>query len=82
MADWSYFECYVKCALEVCEQRDPKGLYRRARQGEIKNMTGIQAPFEEPQHPNLVVETDHCPLDACVDQVIDFLNRQRLIILR
>ncbi|BBO92882.1 adenylyl-sulfate kinase [Desulfosarcina ovata] len=82
MADWPYFECYVKCSLEVCEQRDPKGLYRRARQGEIKNMTGIQAPFEEPQHPNLVVETDQCELNSCVDQVIDFLNRQRLIILR
>ncbi|BBO85884.1 putative adenylyl-sulfate kinase [Desulfosarcina ovata subsp. sediminis] len=82
MTDWSYFECYVKCSLEVCEKRDPKGLYRLARQGEINNMTGIQAPFEEPQHPDLVVETNRCELNDCVEQVIDFLNRQRLIILR
>jgi adenylylsulfate kinase len=82
MAGWSYFECYVKCSLEVCEQRDPKGLYRRARQGEIRNMTGISAPFEEPANPDLVVETDQYVLDACVERVVDFLNQQRLIILR
>lgn len=82
LVDWSYFECYVKCSLEVCGNRDPKGLYRRARKGEIKNMTGIQAPFKEPQQPDLLVETDRCELHECVEQVVDFLNRARLIILR
>lgn len=82
LSGWSYYECYVKCSVEVCEQRDPKGLYRLARQGEIKNMTGISAPFEEPASPDLVVDTDQCELDTCVERVITFLNRQRLIILR
>ena len=82
MGGYSYYECYVKCALEVCEARDPKGLYRKARRGEITNMTGISAPFEEPSAPDLVVETDQCELEVCVDNVIKFLNQQRLIILR
>ncbi|MFC1505008.1 adenylyl-sulfate kinase [Thermodesulfobacteriota bacterium] len=82
MTGWSYYECYVKCSLEVCEQRDPKGLYRRARQGEIQNMTGISAPYEEPRKPDLIVETDHYELEECVDQVIKFLNQEDLIILR
>lgn len=82
MTGYPYHECYVKCALAVCEARDPKNLYRRARSGEIKNMTGISAPFEEPSAPDIIVETDQCELEACVDQVIRFLNQQRLIILR
>jgi adenylylsulfate kinase len=82
MAGYPYYECYVKCPLKVCEQRDPKGLYRRARTGEIQNMTGISAPFEEPDSPDLIVETDRRPLEKCADKVIHFLNEQRLIILR
>ena len=77
-----YYECYVKCSLEVCEQRDPKGLYRLARKGEIQNMTGLSAPFEEPHNADLVIETDRFPLDESVDQVVQFLNKRRLIILR
>ena len=82
LSGWSYFECYVKCPLEVCEQRDPKGLYRRARNNEIQNMTGISAPYEEPRNPDLTIETDRFTLDEGVDQVVSFLVRQRLIILR
>ena len=82
LSGWPYYECFVKCSLQVCEQRDPKGLYRLARKGEIKNMTGISDPFEEPQDPDLMVETDSSTLDVCVDKVIQFLNDKRLIILR
>lgn len=82
MAGCPYYECYVKCSLDVCEQRDPKGLYRLAREGEIQNMTGVSAPFEEPQNADLVIETDHFPLDESVNQVVQFLNKRRLIILR
>ena len=82
MSGYPYYECYVKCSLEVCESRDPKGLYRKARNGEINNMTGISAPFEEPAAPDIIVETDSCELNDCVDEVIRFLNQQRLIILR
>lgn len=82
MAGCPYYECYVKCSLDVCEQRDPKGLYRLARKGEIQNMTGVSAPFEEPQNADLVIETDQFTLDESVDQVVQFLNKRRLIILR
>ena len=82
LSGWPYFECYVKCPLEICEQRDPKGLYQMAYRGEIQNMTGISAPFEEPVSPDFVIETDKCTQDNCVDQVVHFLNMQRLIILR
>ncbi len=70
-----FYEVYVKCPLEVCEQRDVKGLYRLARQGKIKNYTGVSAPYEEPESPDLILETDKCSLDQCVDQVVDFILR-------
>lgn len=57
MNDGEFIEVYVKCDLDVCEQRDPKGLYKKARAGEIPNFTGISAPYEEPQNPELVVDT-------------------------
>lgn len=70
-----FYEVYVKCPLEVCEQRDVKGLYRLARQGKIKNYTGVSAPYEEPESPDLILESDKCSLDQCVDQVVDFILR-------
>jgi len=75
MAGFPFYECYVKCSLDICEQRDPKGLYGKARLGMITNMTGISAPYEEPLAADLVVETDRFTLDECVDQVIEFLIR-------
>ncbi|MFN2342491.1 MAG: adenylyl-sulfate kinase [Desulfonatronovibrio sp.] len=68
-----FFEVYVKCPLEVCEERDVKGLYKMARQGKIKNYTGISAPYEVPSNPDLVLETAEFRLDQCVDQVVDFV---------
>jgi adenylylsulfate kinase len=53
-----YILVYVKCSLKVCEERDPKGMYAKARAGEIKNFTGIDHPFEEPNNPDIIVETD------------------------
>lgn len=79
MEGWPYFECYVKCPLEICESRDPKGLYRRARKGEISGMTGIDAPYEEPEAPDLVIETHKHDLEACVEQVIHFLIQKEII---
>lgn len=70
-----FFEVYVKCPLEVCEARDVKGLYKLAREGRIKNYTGISAPYEEPMRPDLVLETDQCSLEECVEHVIAFLRR-------
>ncbi|MBW2663148.1 MAG: adenylyl-sulfate kinase [Deltaproteobacteria bacterium] len=79
MVDWPYYEVYVKCSVEVCAKRDPKGLYKKVREGEITNMTGISDPYEEPEHPSLIVETDKLGLQQCVDEVIRFLLKQGLI---
>ena len=77
-----YYECYVKCSLETCEARDPKNLYKRARAGEIENMTGIGSPYEEPEAPDLVVQTDCLSLDQSVALVIDFLMNKKVVFQR
>jgi len=71
--DGAFVEVFVDTPLEVCEARDVKGLYAKARAGEIPEFTGISAPYEAPQNPELVVDTAK-PLDECVDQVIAFLD--------
>ncbi|MCS6822817.1 MAG: adenylyl-sulfate kinase [Cytophagaceae bacterium] len=65
-----YFEVYVNAPIEVCESRDVKGLYRKARNGEIKNFTGLDAPFEAPEHANVEVRTDLYPLEDCLEQIL------------
>jgi adenylylsulfate kinase len=79
MGDVPYYECYVKCALETCEFRDPKGLYIRARSGEIQNMTGISAPYEEPEQPEIVIDTDRYGIEDCVDRLIQFLIDREIL---
>lgn len=70
-----FIEVYVKCSVEACEARDPKGLYKKARAGEIKGFTGIDAPYEEPENPELTIETDKQPLKECVQAIIDHLKK-------
>jgi adenylylsulfate kinase len=67
-----FVEVYVKCPLEVCEARDVNGLYKMARQGKIKNYTGVSAPYEEPVNPALVVDTSRCTIDECVSTIFDY----------
>jgi len=74
-----FIEVYCRCPLEICEQRDVKGMYRRARAGEIRDFTGISSPYEEPESPELSVDTGSLPLDQCVDQVIGYLQGRGLI---
>ncbi len=69
-----FIEVYVKCSLETCEERDPKNLYKRARDGEIKNFTGIDSPYEEPLNAEIVVDTDKYDIYECADQIIEYLN--------
>lgn len=77
LGDGNFLEIYCKCPLEVCEQRDVKGLYKRARAGEIKNYTGISSPYDEPENPALVVDTSVQNLDECVQSLVRLLiNRQ------
>jgi adenylylsulfate kinase len=74
-----FLEIYCRCPLEICEERDVKGLYKRARAGEIKNFTGISSPYEEPVDPELVVETGSLSLQDCVAQVVEFLLERGVI---
>ena len=69
-----FFEIYVKCPIEVCEERDVKGMYKLARAGKIQNYTGVSAPYEEPLNPALVVETDKCAVHECVDLIVGFVR--------
>ncbi len=73
-----FIEIYCHCSLEICEERDTKGLYQRARRGEIKEFTGISSPYEAPHTPELIVETGHEPLEQCVAQVLSYLQARGL----
>ena len=75
----SFIEVYTKCSLEECERRDPKGLYKKARAGEIPEFTGISAPYEEPEAAELVVETDKHTLEECAQQVVDYLVDRKIL---
>ena len=74
-----FYEVYCKCDLEVCEERDPKGLYARARKGEINNFTGISSPYEEPIKPDMVIDTDKLSIEDEVSQIILKLQNKNLI---
>lgn len=75
----NFFKVYIKVSMETAEKRDPKGLYKRARDGKIKDFTGIDSPFEEPLSADLVIENDKQSIDAGVNQIIDFLITQQII---
>jgi adenylyl-sulfate kinase len=66
-----YLEVYVNAPLEICEQRDPKGLYKRARAGEIANFTGLDDPYESPESPEVECRTDLDGIEVCADQILD-----------
>jgi len=75
-AQGRFHEIYVRAPLAVCEGRDPKGLYRRARAGEIKDFTGISAPYEPPEEPDLVVDTSSASIGDCVDAIMAYVERR------
>lgn len=76
VADGDFIEIYCRCPLEICEQRDAKGFYRRARAGDIKSFTGISSSYEEPGSPDLILDTGFFSLADCADSV-DILLRER-----
>jgi adenylylsulfate kinase len=76
MPHGDFLEIYCNSSLDVCEERDVKGLYKRARAGEIPHFTGISSPYEVPQNPELIVDTGNLDLNACVAQVLDFLEER------
>lgn len=73
-----FIEIFCEASLEVCEHRDVKGLYKRARAGEVKEFTGISSPYEAPADPELIVRTGELELEDCVAQVIEFMERQNI----
>ena len=74
-----FIEVYCNASLEVCEGRDVKGLYKKARAGEIKNYTGIDSPYEAPINPDISVSTGSDELEVCAEQVLDILRSKGLI---
>ena len=74
-----FIEVYVKCSLEECIRRDPKGLYGKALKGEIKDMTGIQDPYEEPLNPEVIVDSENEKPDLCAEKIISKLRELDLI---
>ena len=74
-----FAECYVKCSLEKCEERDVKGMYAKARKGEIKGFTGIDDPYEAPEKADLVIDTENEPLSESANKVKEFLKGRNLI---
>ncbi len=74
-----FIEIYCSCDLDICEQRDVKGLYKKARQGEIQHFTGISSPYEAPENPELNVNTGAFTLNECVDQVLGMLVERGIV---
>lgn len=75
----NFIEIFCDCPLEVCEQRDVKGLYKKARAGEIKNYTGISSPYEPPVNPDIVIKSAETSIRDCVNMVINELREQDII---
>ena len=79
LEDDEFIEVYTKCSVEECENRDPKGLYKKARYGEIPEFTGISAPYEAPDHPEIILDTEHESINQSVDRVIQYLKQHQYI---
>ncbi|KNF07326.1 adenylyl-sulfate kinase CysC [Gottschalkia purinilytica] len=75
-----FIEVYIKCPLEVCENRDPKELYKKARDGKIKNFTGIDSPYEEPENPEITVDTSELSIDECIEKILEYLVSHKKVI--
>jgi adenylylsulfate kinase len=74
-----FIEVYLQCDLAVCETRDPKGLYKKARRGEIPEFTGVSQPYEVPANPGILIETDRLSIDECVETIIKCLSEKKII---
>lgn len=74
-----FIEVYVKCSVSECEKRDPKGFYRKAIRGEIKEFTGISAPYEEPDNPEIILETDKMGIEECIKHILNYLVENKYI---
>lgn len=74
-----FIEIFISCPLSICEERDPKGLYKKARKGEIKHFTGITDPYEEPINPEVVINSNSDTIEDAVDKIIHYLTEKQII---
>lgn len=74
-----FIEVYVKCPLEQCEQRDPKGLYTKARSGLIPQFTGLSSPYEEPDLPEITIHSDRYSIEHCADEIVQYLVQNQIV---
>ncbi len=79
VANGDFVEIYCNTPIEICEQRDTKGLYKKARNGEIKEFTGISSPYEEPLNPDLTLLTGEDTIEYCVDKIITLLRKRNVL---
>lgn len=79
LEDGEYIEIYVKCSPEVCAQRDPKGHYEKAKLGIIKNFTGVDGSYEEPQNPDIIIDTEKDSIEESIQKILNFLEKKKLI---
>ncbi len=79
VSEGEFVEIHMATPLSVCEERDPKGLYKKARQGNIKNFTGIDSAYEPPESPEITLNTAECDVEACAEQVIQYLREKHII---
>ncbi|RMD88641.1 MAG: adenylyl-sulfate kinase, partial [Alphaproteobacteria bacterium] len=76
MPEGEFFEVFVDTPLEICEQRDPKGLYKKAREGAIRNFTGIDSPYEPPENAEIVLKTAETSPEESAERIVEFLARR------
>jgi adenylylsulfate kinase len=74
-----FIEVYCRCSIEECEKRDTKGLYKKARAGQLKEFTGVDAPYEEPPRPELLIDTDKEPIDGAAAKIMSYLEEMNII---
>ena len=79
LEDGEFIEVYTKCSLDECEARDPKGLYKKARSGEIKEFTGINAPYEEPSNPEIIIDTEQHSVEEAVEEIVAYLKEHKYL---
>ncbi|MGA4719970.1 adenylyl-sulfate kinase [Fictibacillus nanhaiensis] len=79
ISEEEFIEIYVSCPIDECEKRDPKGLYSKARNGEIPDFTGIDSPYEEPVSPALTIHTNEQNVSECVESILHYLKKRKLI---
>ena len=79
LANYNFLEVYVKCSIDSCEKRDVRGMYKKARNGEISNFIGIHVTYEPPIKPALIIDTENSTVDQTVQKILDYLDRNELV---